>query len=127
MTDDENLTGTSNIRLITAVANEKKYNINIIRAKDGVECLYLVYKCVKMGIKISFIFSDETMNFMNGLMCAEILGQIADKHNINIPLYLVTAYENTSSFMKIHTKDVRQILVKPLTKYVTEKVLCEYY
>ena len=124
ITDDEVLTRKSNIRLITAIALEKNYNINIIQANDGIECLYLAYKCVKMGIKISFIFSDETMNFMNGLKCAEILSNMADdKQHIKIPLYLVSAIEN----ININAKDVRQILVKPLNKEMTEKVLLEYF
>ena len=127
ISDDENLTRKSNLRLITKVANENNYNINIIQVNDGVECLYIVYKCVKSGIKISLIFSDETMNFMNGLKCAEILGHIAyDNKQIKIPFYLVTAFENMSHCGKTYGKDVTEILAKPLTREIAEKVLCQY-
>ena len=50
-----------------------EYNLNIIEADDGLECLYYVYEYVTKNKTIDCIISDESMNYMNGSQTAELV------------------------------------------------------
>jgi CheY-like chemotaxis protein len=121
--DDEVFTRQSTVRILYNKSKTLKIKINIIEAEDGLECIYLVYKCVTQGVKISMILSDENMNFMYGSRSAEILKEIISKKRIAaIPFYLLTAYDNTL-IEKYISPCISQILSKPLTKDEARKLL----
>lgn len=114
--DDEIFTRQSTIRILQNLSNSLKIKINIIEADDGLETIYLVYRCITQGIRISMIISDENMNFMYGSRTAEILTEIISRKRIaEIPFYLLTAYDNIL-IQKYISSSIRQILTKPLTK-----------
>lgn len=121
--DDELFTRQSTVRILYNTSKALNIKINIIEAEDGLECIYLVYKCVTQGVKISMILSDENMNFMYGSRSAEILKEIISKKRIaEIPFYLLTAYDNTL-IEKYISPCISQILSKPLTKDEGKKLL----
>lgn len=114
--DDEIFTRQSTIRILHNLSISLKIKLNIIEADDGLETLYLVYRCITQGVRISMIMSDENMNFMYGSRTAEILTEIISRKRIaEIPFYLLTAYDNIL-IQKYISSSIRQILTKPLTK-----------
>jgi len=121
--DDEVLTRQSTKRILQKISKSMKMEINIIEAEDGLETIFLVYKCINHGIKLSMIISDENMRFMYGSRSAEILEEIASKNRIaEIPFYLLTAYDNTL-IEKYISSSINQILTKPLTKISARNLL----
>jgi response regulator RpfG family c-di-GMP phosphodiesterase len=123
VTDDEIFTRLSTVRTLKNIGNLLNINLNILEAEDGVETTYLVYKAANMGIKISFIFSDECMNFMNGLRSSNIIKELIEKKGLaHIPFYLVTAYEG-NLLDENCTKDVTKIFSKPLNKKSATDIL----
>ena len=122
--DDEEMTRLSSIRAIQKVSNELSIRTNIIEAEDGVEVIYLIYKSLTKGIKISIIISDENMNFLNGSKCSEIIREISSKKHCIIPFYLVTAYEFDSINHYIGAC-VDKVFSKPLSINDTKNIFFE--
>jgi hypothetical protein len=119
--DDESIVRQSTIRILKKVADEMNTNINFIESEDGIETLYVFYKYISLGISISGIISDESMNLMNGTYCGEVISCILQKRGMQAIQYLiVTAYENS---MKINSHIVH-IETKPLDKNNARKILC---
>jgi signal transduction histidine kinase/CheY-like chemotaxis protein len=117
--DDEIITRKSTIRLINSYCLLNSINVRILEAADGIECLWLFYQCLTKGEKISLIFSDETMTFMNGTDCANIIYELCKLRGFSIlPFYLVTAYES----IHLCPKDsIKGVFSKPLKKRSLEK------
>jgi signal transduction histidine kinase len=127
LVDDEHFTRQSTNRIINRISKELNININIIQADDGIECLYYLYKSIRIGQKISCILSDETMNYLNGTKCAEVVNSIILSKKISqIPFYIITAYESMCHFStssKAADSYIKQVLTKPLTKEVAKKII----
>jgi hypothetical protein len=65
-----------------------------LEATDGVECLFIYYHLSKQDINF-LIISDESMCYLNGSLCANIINNIGkDKKIQNNNFYLLTAYES---------------------------------
>jgi hypothetical protein len=100
---------------------------NIIEAEDGLETIYFVYKAMKMGCKISLIFSDENMNFLCGIKSAEIIKDIISKHKLTeIPFYTVSAY-GLETFDPKCLKYVEKILSKPIQPKVAREIMSKHF
>jgi hypothetical protein len=126
VTDDEIFTRQSTVRMINSVCKSLKIKINILEAEDGVETIYLVYKALLQGHKISLIFSDENMNFISGINSSTIIRDLTNKKKIsNIPFYLVTAYDS-SHFDKKLASCVNSIYEKPLSRDVASQLIKDY-
>jgi CheY-like chemotaxis protein len=121
--DDEVFTRLSTVRTLKAILRQMKISFNILEAEDGLETVYLIYKAAIQGAKISLIFSDENMNFMNGLRSSILAREIAEKKKLGeIPFFLVTAYDK--SILDGHvTGNVDKILDKPLQKDAALQIL----
>ncbi len=118
--DDDKFTRQSNLRIIEDSARRLQIKVEIFQAEDGLECIYIVYKCLNEGIKISLIFSDETMYYMRGTKSYEIISEILTAKNIpHIPFILVTAYEE----LLHHSDNNFKVISKPLSKSNTEMAL----
>jgi hypothetical protein len=92
--DDEIFTRLSTIRTLKRISKSLGLNLNILEAEDGLETIYLVYKAFSSGSKISLIFSDESMSFIDGVKSSNIIKDILEKKKLpEIPFYLITAYE----------------------------------
>ena len=91
-------------------------DVEIYEGSDGLECLYYIYQLLKDGKKIDYIFMDETMQFLSGTCCMEIISNLKKKSLIpSIDVYIVTAYEDLSSHNHILSFGVKKIITKPLS------------
>ena len=118
--DDEQITRQSTIRILNSIAKDKNIQLKIIEAEDGAESIYFVYHSQRQGHKIACIFSDESMNFVNGSLSAEIIKKQTEKNSsLDIPFFLVTAYSETSKF---NSKYIKELLSKPLSREKAVKI-----
>jgi CheY-like chemotaxis protein len=93
--DDEVVTRQSTVRLLNRYLRGRPFNATIEEASDGIECLFKYMLLYKEGKRIDFILSDESMEFMNGSTCAEILLNIYGFRKFpQIPYYILSAYES---------------------------------
>lgn len=107
--DDEDLPRKSTIRIIKEIIQKKNVDIEVLEAEDGIETLSYIYKYYfQLNKRIDAIISDETMKFIEGMKCAEILYNSSHSCN-DIPFFLVTAYEGIHS-----KKTLKGIYTKPL-------------
>jgi CheY-like chemotaxis protein len=124
--DDEIFTRQSTIRIISNISKELNLNLNILEAEDGVETLYLIYKAPSLGAKISLIFSDENMNFMNGMKSCNIIKDIIDiKKLADIPFYLVSSVDGMI-FDKKSSFNLTKVLEKPLERHEALTILKKF-
>jgi signal transduction histidine kinase len=126
--DDEKMARLSKIRLFSEVAEREGKNLNILEAEDGIECLYYLFLCNKKGIKVSAIFSDQTMNYLDGSYILSILNKLVAKKAINsIPFYIITAYEDEGTLLVLRDTLPQEIYTKPLKRKIVEKIIKELY
>jgi signal transduction histidine kinase len=126
VTDDEIFTRQSSVRVLKSIASEMNININIIEAQDGVETIFIFYKCISQGVRIAMIVSDENMNFMNGTKTYDVLSEILEKKNLNkINFNLLTALDNNAFDIKYRSQEDFNIVSKPLTRDMARTILSE--
>jgi signal transduction histidine kinase/CheY-like chemotaxis protein len=126
--DDEKITRKSTTRIVKRVLNNieegndknSNFNVQLLELEDGVDCLYLVYKLLKMGCRSITIISDENMKHMNGSTCAEVLKNLKNLNTVNIPFILLTAYH------EIKCKYTDYFISKPLNDTEAKKILTEF-
>jgi signal transduction histidine kinase len=112
--DDEKFTREAIVRIIKKVAKNEKLKVNVFEAEDGVESIYLTYKFISNGIKISAFFSDETMNYINGSQSSQVIKEIFDNHNLSpAPFFLLTAIQGLD--LKSY-KLIKGLYPKPVSK-----------
>jgi hypothetical protein len=110
--DDETIIRSAAVNLIQKCSSQHNIKINIIQVEDGIETLFAVYKCLSKGVKINFIISDESMNFMKGSESSNVVNSLVEKKGgVLIPFYLVTAYDS----LNFHGLHNMKIIPKPLT------------
>jgi hypothetical protein len=80
--DNEKMIRNSTIKLLCQIAEKYKLQLNIFEVEDGVETLFMVYKCVKNGINIDFILSDENMVYYTGTLSSFSINQILKRVNL---------------------------------------------
>jgi signal transduction histidine kinase len=123
--DDEQMTRLSNIRLFSEIAT-RDVDINILEAEDGIECLYFLFLCNKKGIKVSAIFSDQTMNYLDGSCTLSNINKlIAKKAICEVPFYILTAYEDESTLVLLRDSSPKEIFTKPFKRKIAEKIVAE--
>ena len=114
--DDDYLVRSSQASIITKYFSSLMKDVEIYEGSDGLECLYYIYQLLKDGKKIDYIFMDETMQFLSGTCCMEIISNLKKKSLIpSIDVYIVTAYEDLSSHNHILSFGVKKIITKPLS------------
>jgi hypothetical protein len=124
--DDEKLIRQAHSRTVKNVCKSLGINVNIIESEDGIETVYLFYKSIIQGTQISFIFSDENMNFFNGTKSSYLIKEIRDKNRINVvPFYLVSSFDENYFVNNISYKDenITNILKKPINKNDLIKII----
>lgn len=123
VSDDEMITRQSTMRILKNTAKELNKKVNVIESEDGIETLYIIYKYFLRGYSISCVISDETMNYMKGSTSSEIIKKlISSKFNVEIPFYLVTAYDDITSKFK-DMASIQEVITKPLSKGPCECIL----
>jgi signal transduction histidine kinase len=117
--DDEEITRKSCIRLIHDTFENLNFPFILIEADDGAECIFLVYRLISLGLKISLISSDQTMNYILGSTAADIISGMCKKTNIpKIPYVLLSAFNQFE-----HNDSVDKFISKPLTKNKINELL----
>lgn len=112
--DDEKLSAQSSIRVVRQACKNLNKRLNIINLDDGIETIFMVYFLIKNGVKIDLIFSDETMNFMNGIRSSQIIKEWMGNKNLPlIPFYLITSYGNIG-VLSVSDSNLAGIIAKPL-------------
>lgn len=110
--DDEIVLRRANSNLIKQYLNSINKQYNILVAADGIEALYLYYKCLFDGHPVEYVFCDETMNYMDGRQLAKLINLEITKFKRKCNFYLVTAYEDITADISI----VSKVIQKPLNK-----------
>ena len=120
------MTRQSTIRILKNAGLKLKKNFNIIESEDGIDTIYLVYKSILSGIKISLIFSDENMMFINGSQSSKILNSVYEKiKGKHIPFYSVTAYDQ--SVFDFGVNFIKKVCSKPLDSFEVTQILMEFF
>ena len=123
--DDDKLVRNSTIRIIKQFFENgyPDYNLEIVEACDGIECLYNVYKCNLNKQNINFILLDETMKFMNGSKCYNILNEMFLNNTLRkIPIFMVTALESCMNKSRFNNNSII-IFSKPFTKHMLTEII----
>jgi signal transduction histidine kinase len=119
LVDDEELTRKATKRVLSNLFALKNYKLNIYEATDGIECLFNYYKYIKEGVKLSFIVSDESMDYMGGIECAGIIKKIEDQCNVaHVPFFILSAYD----YLK-ESNSVDKVFVKPLNRLDIDRMI----
>lgn len=114
--DDEVFTRLSTVRVIKDISKSLGINLNILESEDGLETIYILYKAFRSGSKISLIFSDQSMNYMDGIKSSYLVNEIVNRKQLaKIPFYLVTAYEGLL-FDSSSTSHITKIMNKPILR-----------
>jgi len=101
-------------RILNQQLKNKNVDLTIIEASDGVECIIAVYLAYSQNIKIDFIISDETMPYINGSYCTNILkNMISSSNNHEIPIFICSAV-SASSNKNNYSSLVKKIYSKPI-------------
>ena len=124
VTDDEDLARKALIRVLKEAAKKLHIRINFLEANDGMELLYLVYdNCINNNNPIDGIISDQTMHFINGSVCQQILCNCTNIKKL-IPFFIVTAYDVNATYFK--DLNIEGIFSKPLRKCDAENILSHF-
>ena len=129
-TDDEDLSRKALIRIVKSVAESKRYYVNAIEAKDGIETLYTLYEHYSKSddkMVINGIISDQKMRFINGTSSHLVLSKYTNFINKNIPFFIVTAFDVNAKYfdgvncLGVYTKPIRKIdaesIIEKIVKY----------
>jgi nitrogen-specific signal transduction histidine kinase len=112
--DDQKVIRQNTIRMLSKISKETNRKICVLEAEDGIECLYLVFKCIKIGIHISFIMSDDIMEFIKGVKSAELLKNMLEHKFPPIPFYLLSGMLYEDDYKKQYSLSISEFLVKPI-------------
>jgi signal transduction histidine kinase/CheY-like chemotaxis protein len=119
LVDDEELTRKATKRVLSNLFALKNYKLNFYEASDGIECLFNYYKCIKEGVKLSFIVSDESMDYMSGVECANMIKSLESKKNeAHVPFFILSAYDNLRE-----SNGIDKVFVKPLNRLDIDRML----
>jgi len=121
--DDSGIRNTIK-RIVSKVAEEKKHPIEIEDSINGVECMYKIYKDFVIGNKYDAILIDETMPFMKGSTCINILKNMYLDGYINkIKIISISAYDDQETMKYIKAQGCDEFLPKPHTKDTISKFI----
>ena len=114
--DDSELIRNSHQRLFNNILGDK---FNIIACADGIDILKLIMDDQAEGNKISYVFTDENMDYMNGSKAAETLFELKKENRIkDVQIFSVTAFEDEETRKKITKSGINDIFSKPLNKQI---------
>ena len=130
--DNENILN-SHFNLFKSILTSKGmfFNYKIIKAKDGFEAAYHIYKDTRDNLdSIKLVVSDEMMTYMNGTELYSLVNtKLFEKNSKSVPFIIVSAFNNQSHFEKINSLGL-DCYSKPINKgnveYFYEKYLSKY-
>jgi len=114
--DDEHLIAESVDRLLKKVCDKRKVILKTQISKNGIECLYQIYKEYIEGRKIDLLLIDENMPFMIGSECIKILRNLMmDKWINKFKIYSITGYTDSEHLNYIKAAGSDGFYSKPIS------------
>lgn len=111
-------------RLITKISEEKKINIELEEAINGLECLYKIYKDYVNGTKYDSILLDENMPFMKGSSCIAILKNMYSEGYLNrIRMISISSFEDQEIMKFIKSQGCDEFMPKPHTREIISRFI----
>ena len=102
------------ISLLNKISKQDNVEIDIKEARNGIECLYKIYREIMDGQGFDGLFIDETMPFMRGSLCINIITKLSGEKQINrIKICSITAYNDEEMLKYIKSQGADMILKKP--------------
>lgn len=98
------------------------YNIEVIEANSGRECLNILEKDKHFDL----ILMDDLMPEMSGTECLDILRKIERVDGFYIPVVVLTANAVTGMKEKYLSSGFDDYLAKPMDKYELDRILKKY-
>ena len=107
------------VRLIRKVSKEKKLFVDVKESINGLECLYAIYHGFISGCKYDAVLLDETMPFMNGSKCINLLMNMYQDGYINkIKRVSISSFDNEEIVKIIRLQGCEEFLPKPICEEV---------
>lgn len=124
---DENITQRKKaVNKINKISMKNNIPLNIFEGKDGIECLFAVYRILTSQANVSFIISGEKLDFLCGTEAAEILNKIFLRKKLEIiPYYLTFSSDKETSQVKVNTECVNKIISYPIKTNFIKSLLIE--
>jgi len=124
--DDTQPLRSSLSKLIKNVLVCYEKNFEIIEAQDGIDILKHVMEDQKNRNLIKCIFTDESMEYMNGSDAIEIIRSMENQNLIKrVNIICVTSFEDEDNREFILSKGADYIVEKPCTRVALIKLLNE--
>lgn len=98
------------------------YNVEVITAGSGQECLDLIDKDTNFDL----ILMDDLMPEMSGTECLDILKKIERVDGFYIPVVVLTANAVSGMKEKYINAGFEDYLAKPIDKYELDRILVKY-
>ena len=113
--DDEHLIAESVDRLLKKVVGNK-VTLKTSISKNGIECLYQIYKECIEGRKVDLLLIDENMPFMTGSECIKILRNLmVDKWINKFKIFSITGYSDSDHISHIKAAGSDGFYSKPIS------------
>ena len=112
--DDEEIMRKCIISILNKISKQENREIKVYEAQNGIECLHEIYREVMNGQGFDGLFIDETMPFMRGSLCINIIRKLSEEKQINnIKICSITAYTDEQMLNYIKSQGADMILKKP--------------
>ena len=116
--DDDGRIRKQMVKLFEALMKNKsqKCTLNLYECNDGVETVAILFYFYKIGKRVDFIITDETMCFINGSFSISIIQNLVSFKIIEAPnIYFCTAYNSTEEIEVLSNfEQVKGVFSKPL-------------
>lgn len=106
---------------------EIKEKYLIVKVNDGANIISSVYQD-QLSLKIKAVFTDESMEFINGSLAISILTNAEKEKKINGKrIYIsITGFSNPDTVKELEAKGFNQVLQKPISKDIIIKCLRDH-
>lgn len=117
VTDDDEFTLKTHVRIVEQYFKQKKENVNVIPCINGIDCLYHLLQLNLEKKKIIALLIDESMPFMKGSAAIKIIRSlIEDGQFSRITIASVTAYFDEMTVKHLMSIGTDMVLNKPISK-----------
>lgn len=122
--DDELILRTSLENQIKKFFSEKNKNVEIILCEDGAECIGQLFSCLKNGININAIVTDQNMQLINGNILAEVVSKLKTVGRVN-DIMLVS--NSSGSCLNFSNSSLNNLFALNFSKPPNKKQLEAFY
>lgn len=125
--DDVKSIRSSLKNILNSVLKSFNSTFEILESTDGIELLNQIYGLSNSNKVISFIITDQFMNFMNGSEAISIINNLVLNKKISkIPIIVNTAFQDQINIKAINDVNPDKVVTKPLTKSALFDIIKEF-